>query len=254
LYNVLSQTLVELEDELPLPSLCHVTMAELNGQTFAIGGLYKVAPAFLMRSDHVFALVSESNRWVEQKARLIESRSHTPTVAATYQNKLWLAGGYATSDLSASIEVFDPLVGSWQAAGNLSLANCNTALIAINDDLFAATGKFNRTTIEKRDQETGAWKLVSELYDGNRSFCSWAACDSSIYLFGGGNATWNRFDIRTNTWASEQEQFRDEDMRQIPNGFRYGQAVCITPTEQIKGVSAWVFRHREEEELDGYDK
>jgi len=244
LYDVLGQTVIELADKLPLPGLHGVTMAEVNGQILACGGLYTHAPATLMPSNRVFALVRSGikpDSWVEQEARLLNPRSHTPTIAATYQNKLWLASGYVRSNLSSTIEVFDPLVGSWQPAGNLTRDTSDTALIAINDELFAATSTVFGLRIEKRNQETGAWELVSDILDGNRLFCAWASCGSTIYVFGGAKTSWNSFDTGTNTWASQQEQYQDEATRQIPNGFRYGQSVCITPSDQIKGVTTWRF-------------
>ena len=162
----------------------------------------------------------------------------------------WLAGGYNVDCIEMSgIEVFDPLVGSWQEAGDLTRRrHSRIALFAIKDDLFAAGGthkddRFNvggshieNMWIEKRDGQTGAWQLVSQLEDGERFECALAACGSTIYFLGGrlGSSTttsWNSFDTRTNMWASQQEEYQDVALRQLPRAFSHRQAVCITPIE-----------------------
>jgi len=155
-------------------------------------------------------------------------------------------------------------VGSWQAAGDLTEARGSSiALFAIKDDLFAAGGSRNNGMwVEKRDGQTGAWQLVSELNDGNRYDCGLAACGSTIYFLGGNDSStkksWNSFDTRTNKWASQQEQYQDEATRQLPRAFYEGRAVCITPSEQLSGLCTWTsypdFVHREEEEEEEEEK
>jgi hypothetical protein len=237
-YDVLSQTAVELEHRLPIPNLCDVAVAELNGKAFVIGGWYDdAATRRSVYSDRIFCLnMDQAGTWIEQESRLITARRRA--AAATYQGKVWLAGGYGQSLTLTSIEVFDPLVGSWQAAGNLTRVYPNSiALFAIKDDLFAAGFSYRGMWVEKRDGQTGAWQLVSELNDGNRLGCALTACGSTIYFLGGydSNAekSWNSFDTQTNTWASQGGQYQDEATRQLPRNFIHGQAVCITPDEQL---------------------
>jgi len=271
LYDVLSQTAVELEHKLPIPNLYAVAMAELDGKAFAIGGRISdrryrdVASRRHVISDRVFCLDNKRHRgqagtWIEQEARLITARRDA--AAATYQGKVWLAGGcYSNGQLSSSIEVFDPLVGSWQAAGDLTKARYGSiALFVIKDDLFAAGGTDEEGMwVERRDGQTGAWQLMSEHDDGYRGGCALAACGSIIYFLGGNSSStsksWNSFDTRTNKWASQQEQYRDEATRQLPSAFLGGQAVCITPSEQLSGLGTWTsypdFVRREEEEEEG---
>jgi hypothetical protein len=263
-YDVLSQTAVELEHKLPIPNLYGVAMAELDGKAFVIGGAYEdAATGEDVRSDRVFCLDNKRHRgqagtWIEQEARLITARSRA--AAATYQGKVWLAGGRDGNYRPlSSIEVFDPLVGSWQAAGDLTKARSGSsfALFAIKDDLFAAgCTNFDGMWVEKRDGQTGAWQLVSELNDCYRDGCALAACGSTIYFLGGYDSStkksWNSFDTRTSTWASQQGQYQDEATRQLPRNFSFGQAVCITPSEQLSGLGTWTsypdFVHQEEEE------
>jgi len=244
-YDVLSQLSVQLEHALPIPNLCDFAMAELNGKAFVIGGSYYDNTTHQhIRSDRVFYLnmdEKQADGWIEQNARPIKHRNYGPPVAAaTYQGKLWLAGA---GDLRRSIKVFDPDVGSWQTAGNLTRERTGSiALFVINDDLFAAGEASNVMWIEKRDGQTGAWQLVSELDDRNRKGCSLVACGSTIYFLGGNSGTnksWNSFDMRKNIWASQQEQYRNKATRQLPRSFTHCQAVCITPTEQLLGLSTW---------------
>jgi len=260
-YDVLSQTAVELEHTLPIPDLRGVSMAELDGKVFVIGGKYKDATTDrYVASDRVFCLDmnrGQAGKWIEQEARLITRRFGA--AAATYQGKVWLAGG-CNQNLGhlSSIEVFDPLVGSWQPAGYLTRGQVGSiALFVIENDLFAAGCNYSiGMWVAKRDGQTGAWQLVSELNDGERNSCGLAACGSTIYFLGGynsrSNKNWNSFDTRTNKWASQQEQYRDVATRQLPRTFNGGQAVCITPSEQLLGLSTWTsypdFVHCQEEE------
>jgi len=243
-YDVLSQTAVELEHMLPIPDLCAFAMAELDEKAFVIGGMYKDATSRrYVNSDRVFCLDNKKHRgqagtWIEQEARLITARSYA--AAATYQGKVWVAGGTGYDQHLSSVEVFDPLVGSWQAAGDLTKArrNGSIALFVIKDDLFAATGTYEGMLVEKRDGQTGSWQLVSEMNDGDRSYCSMTACGSTIYFIGGRGFdimnNWNSFDTNTKKWASEEGEYQDVATRQLPREFKLGQAVCITPNEQLK--------------------
>jgi hypothetical protein len=263
-YDVLSQTAVELENKLPIPDLCGVAMAELDGKAFVISGMYiDAATGQYVTSDRVFCLDNKRHRgqagtWIEQEARLITGRSGG--AAATYQGKVWLAGGYNDyGQPLPSIEVFDPVVGSWQAAGNLTMARfCISYLFAIKDDLFAAgCTSYDREGmwVEKRDAQTGTWQLLSRLNDGKRDGCALAACGSTIYFLGGhrpSHKSWNSFDTCANMWASQQEQYQDVATRQLPRNFCQGQAVCITPIEQQSGLSTWTsypdFVHHQDDE------
>jgi len=244
-YDVFSQTAVELEHMLPIPDLRHVAMAELDGKAFVIGGYYEdAASRQYMFSDRVFCLDNKKHRgqagtWIEQEARLITPRFGA--AAATYQGKVWLAGGLdGNREPLSSIEVFDPLVGSWQAAGDLTKSRYGKiALFAIKDDLFAAKGTNEGMWVEKRNSQTGSWQLVSKINDGDRFYCSMTACGSTIYFIGGSGITttmnnWNSFDTNTNKWASEEGQYQDVSTRQLPIEFASGQAVCITPEEQLE--------------------
>jgi hypothetical protein len=241
-YDVLSQTAVEHEHMQPTTNVHRVAIVELDGKAFAIGGVYRDAARQFVFSDRVSSLdMSQAGAWIEE-ARLITGRSGA--AAATYQGKVWVAGGYGNGQALSSVEVFDPVVGLWQAAGDLTKARYGRiALFAIKDDLFAAGSNFDGMYVEKRDMQTGAWQLVSELNDCIRTDCALAACGSTIYFFGGFNffvkKTWDSFDTHTSMWASQQEQYRDVSTRQLPREFCNGQAVCITPDEQLAVLSEY---------------
>jgi len=63
--------------------------------------------------------------------------------------------------------------------------------------------------------------------------------------------SWNSFDTRANTWASQQGQYKDAAARQLPRFFKYCRAMCITPSEQLSGSGTWTsypdFVHQEGE-------
>ena len=251
-YDVLSQKAVVLEHKLPIPDLCDVAMAELDGKVFVIGGkYYDFTTGLEVKSNRVFCL-DEGDTWIEQERKLNTARDCA--AAATYQGKMWLAGGLDGNRRPlSSVEVFGPhdplhpLVRSWQEVGNLTKARQGSiALFVIKDDLFAAgvdpeagSTPAGRVTpndvmwIEKRDGQTGAWRHVSAINDPIRYGCALAACGSIIYFLGGRVAhcaeSWDSFDTIKRTWASQQEQYRDEATRKLPRDFSFGQAVCITP-------------------------
>jgi hypothetical protein len=244
-YDVFSQTSVELAHKLPIPTLSRVALAELDNKVFAIGGLY-VDDDEMYANAHVFCLDIDrelAGQWIKQKAKL-SIAGFTPT-AATYKGNIWATGGkttYYDSETDPNVvEVFDPLVGSWQASGNLeSRSHGKITLFVIKDDLFAVCEHTDDILIEKLDRQTGLWQIISEFYDESRVGCGMAACDSTIYFIGGLRSStiksWNSFDTRTNTWASQHQPV---STRQMPISFSRGQAVCITPDEQLAVLSEY---------------
>jgi hypothetical protein len=255
-YDVLSQEAVTLELELPIINLLKFTMVEFNGKefngkefngkVFVIGGYYQDG-----LSNRVFYLDKnerQADTWIEQDATLITPRYGA--AAATYQGKLWLAGGYVGFHQPlSSIEVFNPLVGSWQPAGNLTKErDGKIALLVINDDLFAV-GTYDHVGkamwVEKRDPETGLWQPLSEFDDGAhyRTGCAFVACGSTIYFIGGSSGlslpTWNSFNTQTNKWASEN---LGEEKRKLPRYFAEGQAVPITPNEHLAVLAEYAVK------------
>ena len=253
-YDVLSQTAVELREVPPIHNLNGVSIAELNGKAYVIGGVY---------SDRVFCFDIKKNlgrngSWIEQEAKIIIDRSHA--AVATYQNKIWLAGGRdCDGEYLSNIEVYDPLMDSWHIASNLSMNRSGTiGLFVINENMYAVgcTSKINVLWIEKYDQLTCTWNLLSKTYDGDRFNCAFVACGDKIYFFGGSSSSkestsWNSFDTRNKTWASQEGQYKNVAMRQIPKNFSDGQALCITPSEQLLALSNWTsypdFMNKEEE-------
>jgi len=259
-YDCCSQTAVEVETNLPKNNgkYYHIAMTQLDdSKIFAVGAFHQ-APLFGWGNraalfNRVFCLDNkrhsrvQDGTWIEQEARPITARNYA--AVATYKGKVWLAGGVDGDGLPlSSVEVYDPLVGSWQAAGDLTKKkHGKLALFAIKDDLYVAIYQISPYSmrVEKRDEQTGTWQLVSELNaKGDHSACAFAACGSIIYFLGGHpnlktEKSWNSFDTRTNMWASQQEQYQDEATRQLPRSFTYGRAVCITPSKQLLGLGTW---------------
>ena len=213
-------------------------LAEFNGKPYLLGGICRdwFPSSRTRRSNRVFCYEKDLGRWIEQEAKLITARHSA--AAITYQDKLWLAGGAAGDDsygfLLSSVEVFDPDVGLWQPAGNLTFIKDTIKLFVINGELFAAGVNFNSIAVEKYNVDTGVWELVSSCHDGARHNCALAACDSTIYFLGGGHGentfkTWNSFDASTNTWSIIKKNIlRVDTERLLPSQFSNGQAVCIT--------------------------
>lgn len=210
-------------------------LAEFDNKPYLIGGIRRTR-----RSDRVYCFDKDSSMWIEQEARLNTARHSA--AAITYQDKLWLAGGVASDNSYgfslSSVEVFDPLVGLWQEAGDLIFIKTSIKLFVINDELFAAGLNYNTIGVEKYDRESGVWQVVSKCH-ADRHDCGLAACGSTIYFLGGGGLenmyrTWDSFDTSTNTWASQNETIFTYSNRRLPYQFSNGQAVSITSNEYIK--------------------
>jgi len=239
-----------------------IAFTELDGVLYVIGGTYhEKGPGPPKYLNTVYCLDTKSERgsngcpsqlmggvWIEQEEPIITARYDA--AATAFEGKVWLAGGRDAHDRClSSIEVLDPLVHSWQAAGNLASPRHSLALLVVNNELYAAG--FDNTPestsvyksrgymfVEKRDRHSGVWRIVSEHNDSTRSGqvrdeCSVVACGSSIYFLGGyGASSWNRFDTASCTWLSQEMSEKD---RQLPRFCYSGQAVCITPNE----ISSW---------------
>jgi len=253
-YNIFTQNSVKLESNLPNSKYAFFALETINDKIYAIIGEYihptttqhavRYRVFYLDNKTQIETeshLQTEQQYWSEKNTELLKSRFFFST-AAIYQIKVWLAGGTEVvgQDLT-SITVYDPQNDSWHHAGDLcKYRDSKIALFVIKDELYAAGGQWlNGLWVEKKDKETGLWHIVSEHFDGNRYGCSLALCDQTIYFFGGHKNNWNSFDTQTMTWASEQDQFREEESRKLPYTFIEGQAVCITPDIQFYGLKSW---------------
>jgi len=76
--------------------------------------------------------------WREHQARLITGRF--AAAATVYRGKIYLCGyGDGTHCLS-SVEVFDPAIGIWQNAGDMTKVRYGCSLIVFEDELYAVGG------------------------------------------------------------------------------------------------------------------
>jgi len=256
-YHVHSQiagNVVDLQCKLPFASLNGFAMAELNGKAFVVGGCgieSSEGGGEESESNRVFCLSLDDDihvGWIEQETRLLTARHDAAAVA--YQGKLWIAGGTNYRERISTIEVFDPLVGSWQAAGDLTAARRgNLCLLVIEDELYAAGADEDGVSwVEKRENSSGLWRLIGEFHDDNdesRQDTCIVACDKHIYFLGGGplNTTysclWDAFNIETCRWISQQQIYRDNSTRQLPRRCIAGCAVLVTPSDQQEALSSW---------------
>jgi hypothetical protein len=116
--------------------------------------------------------------------------------------------------------------------------------VEVNDgELYAVGGDWTLQawmSIEKMSNETGAWQLIVDDYEGGgyRIGCSTVAVGSKIFVFGGGNInftihnrTWDALDVSTMQWASATIP---EESRRLPRDvFFSGQAVVLPPLYEL---------------------
>jgi hypothetical protein len=222
----------------PIFNVFYFSIIEFNNTFFAIGGIYRNANNQNIRSNRIFCL--DNGEWIEQTARLSIARNNCKTIV--YKNKIYIAGGYDGQYHLSCIESFDPIKNELKFEGNLSRSRkCEINLFVINEELFASGYNSNSNCIFVEKYKSGAWEILTEYYESNRTSCSIVASEFYIYFIGGSQSskfTWNRYNVRTNHWSSKIDYFADETRRKIPNyGFTMGQAVCITPNNKYTWTS-----------------
>jgi len=159
--------------------------------------------------------------------------------AIAFHGQIWACGG-GVYENSASVEVFDPLLGTWRIERDMARPRWNFTLVAFEDEIYAVGGDGREwdgtTSIEKRNKDTQQWELVTDSCQ-NRGECSAVLVGSKIFLIGGGDAlknTFDFFDLRTKTWASQDQSlaggaYYDLERRRMPCSSYSSTSVLITP-------------------------
>jgi len=209
------QTSTQLQTNLPHPLLAPSAVI-LDNKLFVIGGAYVNALGQAVYSNimHTFehhADQADQGTWREHQARLITGRYGA--AATVYRGKIYLCGGCNDGGNNLSnLEVFDPAIGTWQNAGEMTKARIILSLFVFEDELYAVGGEdYENTTIEKLSKQTGEWELATDLNE-DRWGCVSVLVSSKIFLFGGGHhrSTYDFLDLLTNKWTSKVEgEYKD---------------------------------------------
>jgi hypothetical protein len=229
--DTLSQTQSEITEKLT-NELYMTTPLMFNNKFLVIGGLY---PSQDMQSDIVYELddhVSQADqgKWRARQARLNIARCGAAGIS--FEGKIFVCGGSGNGiywDRLASVEYFDPEIGTWQVENEqMTKSRYNFSLFVYDDELYAVGGDglTKTTTIEKRNKSTKIWEIVADCGQ-NRNLCSSVLIDSKIFLFGGEmhRSTWDAFDLQSKRWASNDVPIINN---QLPRQIYCSKTVDIT--------------------------
>jgi len=229
-YDTISCTSSLISTLLP-NDLHHATACVVDSQLYVIGGEHKIDGRWVF-SNLVYMLDEDTDRWELHPARLRTPRSRA--AATVIEGIIIVAGGVAGA--ARSVEMLDTtcLHQSWHKAGHLRSSRGSFSLFVYEGDLIAVGGSLANTTIERRFADTRKFECIADLGE-SRLGCASALVGSRIFLFGGGGrkATWDYYDLSTNTWASQDEAspYFDKETRRMPRLVVCGSAVLCGPQD-----------------------
>ena len=251
--DTLCKRRTNLKESLPFPGLRYSSAAVLNDKLYIIEGGYDVKcekrmnddgddiddegmmVTYHVTSDAVYCLADHPTdpsaaTWALQSARLNITRYGHASIA--FEGKVWVAGGHDGGYRRfSSVEVYDPAVGVWKRAPDMTKERCRLTLMVVGDELYAVCRNqhIEELMIEKLSKVSAAWEVVTTLQEG-RLGSSAAVVGSKIYVFGGGlsriqESTWNAFDVLAGQWASVSVSYEN---RKLPrNDFSVGTAISV---------------------------
>jgi len=157
--------------------------------------------------------------------------------AAIFNNKLYVCGGGGLNNcLHRSVEVFDSESGLWIIDSQMIKPRWNFNLLVYKNELYAVGGQnFDKFSIEKRNNETKLWELVTEVPYFRRD-CSSALIGDKIFVFGCGycknemvSSSFDYYDLIMKKWVSNNEDshYYSIETRQMPRDLSDSSAISI---------------------------
>jgi hypothetical protein len=216
------------------------TIAIFYDKIFIIGGVRYNNNGIPIFSKLIHELNGDSREtWHAHSTKLIIGRYSASSIA--FQGKLYICGGVAEHNRLSTVEVFNPLDSTIEIDGNMVKSRINFSLFIYDNEIYAVAGDMAGCdiTIEKRDNFTKHWKIITVL-KGCRYGCGSAIIDSKIFLFGGTDSrgiggknnkiTYDFYDLKTKLWASQDENslYFDESSRMLPREMFNSKAVLCT--------------------------
>lgn len=110
----------------------------------------------------------QSSDWAAAGSMHTVRHAHTATVLAT--GKVLVVGGWDTSNVLATAELYDPVSGAWTATGSLHVARAShTATLLPSGEVLVAGGmdgaSANLSGAELYDPASGTWTATGSLND-----------------------------------------------------------------------------------------
>jgi len=233
-FSLLSTKWTSLSRPFPRPQLAGHGSLEFNDKLLVFGGEVRG-----VKSKELFVLKDhESDSTLAyfelQEASLLVPRSAFGS--CVFNGRVVVAGGAGQGDvILSSIELLED-VGDWALAQeSLSKPRAALGLFEFEGSLYACGGDLCQddnkiTSIEKRDNSSGKWKIITELVGEQRDGAGISLLGSKVFFLGSCsspfNKTWNSFCLKTLTWASHCYTVSH---RALPREITCASAVCVPP-------------------------
>ncbi len=170
-----------------------------------VGALYVVIakPAFLMPRQNPAQIAPQN--WVDV-ASLTEPRSSM--AITTFEGNIIVIGGRSSIGALSSVEMFDPIAGTWTALSEKPTAVYDASAAVIGEKIYVPGGIKTdgspSNVVEVFNPRKNEWESVAELPIAVSGY-GLASYEGQMYLFGGWNSqktidsAW-RYDPNTDTW------------------------------------------------------
>jgi len=185
-YNVPTNTWTTGLANMPTPLTGHACVT-LNGMVYVVGGYNGAAWTNAVRYYN-----PSTNTWTN--APFLNAVRGEP-VCAVVDGKIYAFGGYSTPTLSqATVEVYDPQVGSWAFLPNMPNGPRQSMAVAVLGKKIFVMGGHNShipltlNFVEEYDTVLGTWRTLAPLSSA-RSNPRAAAVDGKVYIAGGYTST-----------------------------------------------------------------
>lgn len=160
---------------------CYVSVTELNGMIYAIGGYDGHN-----RLNTVERYNPRTNQWSVIPPMNMQ---RSDASACTLQERIYATGGFNGQECLDSAEYYDPVTNVWTRIPNMNHRRSGVSCVAFRNQLYVIGG-FNGTarlsTGERFDPDTQTWHFIREM-NHSRSNFGLEIIDDMIFAIGGFN-------------------------------------------------------------------
>jgi CSLREA domain-containing protein len=142
--------------------------------------------------------------WTPTGSLTVARTRHTATLLPN--GMVLVAGGFNSSGLLRSSELYDPASGTWSASGNLLIARSGHTATPLENGMVLVAGGIGRSgflrSAELYDPSSGTWTQTSPLTAGRWGHTATLLLDGRVLVAGGGPRHAEIFDPASGKWSS----------------------------------------------------
>lgn len=160
-------------------------------------------------SGTAFTVAAIASTWLN-KTGLTNARSQHGAVATN--GKIYVFGGWNSSGLLSSLEIYNPATNSWSAGASMPVATRGLSFALGSNGLIYAISGFTSNAITQAfsyNPATNSWATLASIPGGVWEGAAAATANGKVFVFGGepvntasSSNTTRIYDIATNTWSS----------------------------------------------------